>query len=208
MSKSAQFLNAIIARRSIYQLSKTPALLSDAELQKLTLDVVKHSPTSFNSQSSRAVLLLGAEHDHFWSQLVPDVLRKTISDPASLERGLGRLGGFGAGVGTVLFFESQKTIEELQAKIPAYAAHFPEFSAHSTGMAQINLWTALELEGYGANLQHYASAGPAVLEKYSLPSDWKLEAQLVFGAPQGAPKEKTFIPDEERVFAFGSGSSK
>ncbi|KAK0540859.1 type II nitroreductase [Tilletia horrida] len=206
-SKSARFLQEIQLRRSHYQLAKTPALLSDDELHTLVQTVLKHSPSSFNSQTSRAVLLLGPDHTHFWSQLVADAMRAKVSDPAQLERRLGRLGGFEKAAGTVLFFEAQGAVEGLKQRTPQYADQFDQLSDHASGMAQIHLWTALSLEGYGANLQHYVEATEPVLAKYHLPSDWKLHAQLVFGVPSGELKVKDFLPDEERVRKFGSSSA-
>lgn len=50
---SAQaFLSTISSRRSIYSLGKKLPL-AQAELSKLVKEVVKQSPSSFNSQTSR-----------------------------------------------------------------------------------------------------------------------------------------------------------
>ena len=85
-----------------------------------------------------------------------------------------------------------------------YADKFPQWSEHTNGMHALNLWTALELEGLGANLQHY---NPLITEGVSktweIPSNWDLKAQLVFGKPAGQPGEKGFNPLEERVKYFG-----
>lgn len=67
-----------------------------------------------------------------------------------------------------------------------------QWAEHASGIAQGALWTALELEGFGANLQHM-NAFPAtegmVAGKYGLPEDWRLKAQLVFGEVKGARPE-------------------
>ncbi|KAH6879567.1 Nitroreductase-like protein [Thelonectria olida] len=67
-------------------------------------------------------------------------------------------------------------------------------------MQQWFLWTSLELEGLGANLQH---CNPLIDEKvakgWDIPAGWKRNAQLVFGGRGGEPDEKTFKPIEERV---------
>lgn len=72
-------------------------------------------------------------------------------------------------------------------------------------MQQWLLWTALELEGLGANLQHYS---PLIDEKvaatWKLPASWKLNAQLVFGGRAAEPGEKQFKPLDERVKFFGA----
>ena len=111
-------------------------------------EVVKQSPSSFNSQSSRAVILLGKDHDDYWSTTVPDALRAVVKDDESYKQGAKRIEGFRPAYGTVLFFEEQKTTEEFQKNIPAYAHMFPQWGTHGNAMAQINTWVALELEGY------------------------------------------------------------
>lgn len=37
----------------------------------------------------------------------------------------------------------------MQDHTPAYAAMFPNWSEHTSGMHQLVLWTALETEGFG-----------------------------------------------------------
>jgi uncharacterized protein len=73
-------------------------------------------------------------------------------------------------------------------------------------MHQYVLWTALEKEGFGANLQHY---NPLIDQKiastWNVPENWSLKSQLVFGKPEGQPGEKQFKPVEgERVFIHGA----
>ena len=58
---STSFNEAVKARRSIYALSASSPI-SDAAITTIVNEAVKHSPSSFNSQSSRAILLLGEEH--------------------------------------------------------------------------------------------------------------------------------------------------
>ena len=58
-------------------------------------------------------------------------------------------------------------------------------------MHQYAIWTALELEGFGANLQHCNPlTDDGVKEKWKLPKDWKLISQLVFGTPVEPPAKK------------------
>lgn len=72
------------------------------------------------------------------------------------------------------------------------------------GMHQFTVWTALEAEGLGCNLQHY---NPIIDEdvkaEWSVPEDWTLDAQLVFGVPAGEPGEKTFSDVGERFKVYG-----
>lgn len=72
-------------------------------------------------------------------------------------------------------------------------------------MHQYAIWTALEAEGVGANLQHYNPLVDAkVQEYYGTPDTWELKAQLVIGGREGEAGEKTFKKVEgERLIVKG-----
>lgn len=53
-------------------------------------------------------------------------------------------------------------------------------------MHQFVMWTALETEGLGCNLQHYNPLiDVRIATEFDVPSTWSLKAQLVFGKPEG-----------------------
>ncbi|CAH1212440.1 hypothetical protein PAECIP111893_03537 [Paenibacillus plantiphilus] len=194
------FLTAISERRSIYTISKE-STISDERILEIVQETVKHSPSAFNSQSSRLVVLLGEQHDKLWD-LTTDIL-KAIVPADQFEATKQRMDGFRNGYGTVLFFEDQSVVEQLQAGFPTYQDRFPVWSEHTSAIHQFVLWTALEQEGLGASLQHY---NPLIDEKvraeWSLPASWQLVAQLPFGKPTAPAGEKTFQPLEDRVKLF------
>ncbi len=104
-----------------------------------------------------------------------------------------------------MFFEDQDVVKSMQANFAAYSDKFPIWATQSDAMLQFALWTALEAEGLGANLQHY---NPIIDERvaaaWDLPASWKLNAQLVFGGTTGEAGEKEFMPLELRYKAFGA----
>lgn len=60
-------------------------------------------------------------------------------------------------------------------------------------MHQFVIWTALEIEGFGASLQHYDELIETDVKKeWSVPENWKLIAQMPFGKPTEKPGEKEF----------------
>lgn len=84
------------------------------------------------------------------------------------------------------------------------AAHmFPEFGSQSDGMAQIQVWTALELEGLGVNAQHMGAIPPveeALKKEFDIPADWSLRANLNFGGyAQDHPEMPAKMPLEETL---------
>lgn len=194
------FLNQIKQRRTIYAIGRDLSL-DQAKIEEIIKDAIKHSPSSFNSQSSRAVILFGDSHVKFWT-IVLETLRKIV--PAeSFEGTSGKINSFIAGAGSVLFYEDLSVIKALQEQFPLYADNFPVWSEHSTGIAQFATWTALAEAGIGASLQHY---NPIVDEEvaatFDVPADWKLRAQLVFGSIEAPAGEKTFIDDATRFKTF------
>lgn len=195
------FLELIKKRRSIYSIGKN-LKYTPSELEGLIQEAVKHSPSAFNSQSSRVVILFNQSHQNFWN-IVLDVL-KTIVSAGALAGTEQKIQSFAAGAGTVLFFEDQDVIKGLQEQFELYADNFPVWSEHSTAIAQFAVWNVLAEQGIGASLQHY---NPIIDEKinaaFDIPAQWKLRAQLVFGSIEGEAGEKAFIEDESRFKTFG-----
>lgn len=96
-------------------------------------------------------------------------------------------------------------MQGFQKNIPLYAENFPTWATQGGAMLQYAVWTALELEGLGANLQHYNPLIDAEVAKtWSLPTSWKLSSQLVVGGRAGEAGPKEFKPVEEKVKVFGA----
>lgn len=198
---ASEYLKSIANRRTIYALSKE-STISHERIQEILVETIKHSPSSFNNQAQRAVLLVGAEHDKLWD--FADAHVKEVL-PQAYEGLKQRLAGYRGGYGTVMFFEDSQSLEPFVAQHPNFP--FGQWGDHSQGMLQIHTWDAFELEGLGANLQHYNFI-PGFTEKvrnmWDLPATWDLRAQLVFGKPTGQPYEKKFDQVEgKRLLAFG-----
>ena len=190
------FIQYLEKRRSIYaigrRLSQTPEQLTE----KIKA-AIRQSPSAFNSQSSRAVILFEQAHEQLW-QIVLETLKDHVAtDQFSVTAD--KLSSFAAGLGTVLFYEDQDTVQDLQQQYPAYADQFPIWSEQASGMAQLSVWTALAEDQIGASLQHYNPLiDQRVAEVFDIPQHWKLRAQLVFGSIEQPPKKKTFIDDAKR----------
>ncbi|KAB5550893.1 Nitroreductase-like protein [Coniochaeta sp. 2T2.1] len=194
-------LDLIKNRRSHYPLSKDLAI-SKERIEEIVKESVLHVPSSFNSQTNRVVVLFGAEHDKLWN--ITEEVLKTVVPPENFEPTAQKIAMFRGGAGTVLFFEDQTIVESMQEKFPLYADKFPVWATQSDAMLQFTIWTALEAEGLGANLQHYNPIiDSKVAEAWKTPSNWRLNAQLVFGGRTGEAGEKTQLPIEERVKFFG-----
>ncbi|RAK74449.1 putative fatty acid repression mutant protein [Aspergillus fijiensis CBS 313.89] len=189
-------------RRTIYALSDE-STISDERLEELINEVVLHTPSAFNSQATRLVVLLKDEHRKLWD-LAAEVASSTVSPELFEKLYKPRIAMYRAGYGTVLFYEDPMPLKRLEEKWPMLRDKFPQWSEHSNGMHQFALWALLEAEGLGCNLQHYSPMLDApITEHWNVPGSWSLKAQLVFGKPAGSPVEKTFEPLGQRVFIHG-----
>lgn len=194
------FYTAVADRRSFYGISKE-GVTSDEKIKEVIEHAVKHTPSSFNAQSARVVLLLGKHHDKLWD-ITKESLRKIVpADQFSATEE--KINSFQSGYGTVLFFEDNSVIESLQEQFALYKDNFPVWSQQSSGMHQYVIWTSLELEGFGASLQHYNELIESdVKTEWAIPNNWKLIAQMPFGKPTSEPGEKEFQPLDARIKVF------
>ncbi|MBZ9685472.1 nitroreductase family protein [Clostridium estertheticum] len=194
------FYTAVADRRSFYAISKEK-VTTDEVIKEVIQQAVKNTPSPFNAQSARVVLLLEKHHDKLWD-ITKETLRKIVpADQFGATED--KINSFRNGYGTVLFFEDASVIESLQSQFALYADNFPVWSQQSSGMHQFVIWTALEMEGFGASLQHYnVLIEDDVKKEWNIPSNWKLIAQMPFGKPTAQPDEKQFQPLEDRIVVF------
>ncbi|MFC7066346.1 nitroreductase family protein [Brucella rhizosphaerae] len=197
---SNSYIAALKKRRTQYALGKNLPLSQDATAE-LIREAIKHSPSSFNSQSSRAIILFGEESDKLWN-IAKETLHKIIPADAFAQTEA-KLDSFAAGAGTVLFFEDQNVVKGLQENFALYADNFPVWSEQAGGMAQLSVWSALANENIGASLQHYNPLIDAeVARTWNIPSSWKLRAQMPFGSNEQDFGDKAFMDDAERFKVF------
>ncbi|MBO9112488.1 MULTISPECIES: nitroreductase family protein [Rhizobium/Agrobacterium group] len=187
-------------RRTQYALGRNLDI-AETVIEDLAREAIRWSPSPFNSQSSRVVFLFGNESEKLWSIVRREIAQIMSSD--TLEQFLKKIDGFAAGVGTILFFEDEQTVLDLQEQWPLFADHFPDWSEQSGGMAQFAVWTALANVGVGASLQHYNPLiDESVKKTWNLPVGWKLRAQMPIGSNEAPVPDKTFLPDALRFRSF------
>ncbi|WP_178022446.1 nitroreductase family protein [uncultured Paenibacillus sp.] len=196
----SDFWNAVKTRRTIYAIGKDLPISED-RIEEIVKNAVLYSPSSFNSQSARAAVLFGEQHDKLWD-ITKETLRKVV--PAdSFGPTEEKMASFRAGRGTVLFFEDRAVIEGLQKQFALYADNFPVWAEQSNGILQYVVWTALSDEGVGASLQHYNPLIDDVVRKeWGVPETWKLIAQMPFGKIEAPAGDKEFAPIESRMKVF------
>lgn len=189
-------------RRSIYALSNQLPVSND-EIVKLVEHAVLHTPSAFNSQSTRIVVLFGEDHKKLWD-ITEETLKVIVGDDEKFQGTKDKIAGFRAGAGTVLFFEDKGVVRNMQEAAPLYADKFPIWAHQTSAMHQYVIWTALASLDIGANLQHYNPViDQRVADAWDIADDWELNAQMVFGAIEQPAGEKAFQPIDERMKVFG-----
>ncbi|MGE6360790.1 nitroreductase family protein [Psychrobacter cibarius] len=189
-------------RRSIYALSNQLPVSND-EIVKLVEHAVLHTPSAFNSQSTRIVVLFGEDHKKLWD-ITEETLKVIVGDDEKFQGTKDKIAGFRAGAGTVLFFEDKGVVRNMQEAAPLYADKFPIWAHQTSAMHQYVIWTALAGIDVGANLQHYNPViDQRVADAWDIAEDWELNAQMVFGAIEQPAGDKAFQPVEERMKVFG-----
>lgn len=189
-------------RRSIYalgrQVTQTPEAWYD-----VVKSAVKQSPTSFNNQSVRAVVLMGDAHEKLWD-MTAQRLQQEVPDEAAYQQTLAKINhAFKAGFGTVLFYTDTDVVKMYKEQIPLYAENFYDWSEQGHGMAEYATWLALTEAGLGASLQHYNPLiDEAVAAAFDIPDNWRLRAQMPFGSIEAAASEKDMMSDAERFKFF------
>jgi hypothetical protein len=91
------------SRRSIYKLGKNSPV-PDSRIEEILTSAILHVPSSFNTQSTRLVLLLHEEHERLWDividTLAPLVTNGTIPEEMWKNGTLPKLQGLKAAFGT------------------------------------------------------------------------------------------------------------
>ena len=184
-------------RRSRYALDANTTV-SDERIEEIVGECLVQTPSAFNSQTARVVALIGESHAKLWS-IVMETLRARV--PADKFAGTeAKVNGFAAAHATLLFVEETDTVKALQEQFPAYADNFPLWSLQASGMAQVNVWTALSSEGLGVNIQHYNPIiDDEVARTFDVPASWKLISQMVVGNPLAEPGPIAKKPVSERL---------
>lgn len=194
---TSEFYSILKERRSYYGINKE-IKVSDERIKEIVEFAVKHTPSAFNSQTARLVVLTEEAHNKLWD-ITTETLRKLVGE-GDFTGTQQKMDSFKSGYGTVLFFEDEAVVASLQEQFPSYAENFPLWSHQAAGMHQLVVWSGLEAEGLGASLQHYNPLiDDEVKKEWDIPANWKLIAQMPFGNPTAQPNEKEFQPLEDRV---------
>lgn len=193
-----EFGRLIVKRRTYYKMKKGSPI-SDQAIEEIIKQAIKYSPTAYNSQQTRAVLLLSGAHEKFWS-ITMDAIRRVTGKPLEeLQSTQRKLDSFKGGYGTVLFYNDTSVTKQFEQKFPSYKNNFENWAEQSNAILQFSVWNMLEEAGFAAALQHYNPiVDTDVRHEWKIDPHWKLIAQMPFGMPIEQPGPQEFNPIDER----------
>lgn len=121
MVDSKTFFDAVESRRSMYQLTNE-STIADARIKELVTHTIKHVPSSFNSQTTRLVVVLKEKHEELWDAIMEIYQLQLPAD--KFEHAKGRMVGFRKAYGTVswtMLSPSLCSCHEVEAEAEAEA---------------------------------------------------------------------------------------
>ncbi|KIW88555.1 uncharacterized protein Z519_10601 [Cladophialophora bantiana CBS 173.52] len=198
MSDADTYLDIAATRRSFYNLTGE-STISDEKLEELVKKTLLVTPSAFNTQSARIIVLLGDQHRKLWDIVKAAVAPHVAGNQERAAATEAKLSSFQAAYASILFLEDPSTYDPLSSFV-TYADKFGAWREQGSGMHQLVLWTALEATGLGVNVQHYNPLiDDEVKKTWSIDEKWKLVAQMVVGKPAGErPSGKEQKPLENR----------
>ncbi|KAF3074029.1 putative nitroreductase HBN1 [Trichoderma lentiforme] len=192
-----QWLAAAKYRRSVYDLKDTSPV-PDSRIEEIVTEVLSFTPSAWNSQHIRITIVLGEKHRQLWDVLTKEAEPVLRGIDESLWSLMGpRFKNFMGAYGSILFWNCEKSISQAKVDHKSGAHIIPQWADHAAGMCQILIWTALELEGFGANLPHMnaiAHLEDAIRKFAGAPDEYTLNATMTFGEKTQPHPEK--VPDK------------
>lgn len=199
-SQPHAFLYRLKKRRSIMDLGQRIDS-SQSDLAQHIFQAVQTCPSSFMPSATRTVLLLNQSHQQFWDMVA--VQQKRELSASIFESTEMKMQQCKRALGTILFYEDQGVLTQLQKQRPLDAHLFPMWSEQNSGMAQLAAWTALADVGLGAHIQYYDQLDSQVAAYFSIEKTWRMKAQLVFGSIESEMmlEEQKIAADDFKIFA-------
>ena len=173
-------MDVIEKRRSNYDLAANIEL-NKKDLINLLRKIIYYSPSPFNVQSSKIVLLNKKSHHLLWTTVVEEFLKKNNNGDL-LDSDKARIKREDKAYGTILFYKDERVIEEFKEKLDAYEQKsLDSWCIEESAMLQMNIWNELRLRNIGAHIVHFDDIDEEVSVAFDIDKNYKLVAMMVFG---------------------------
>ncbi|KRM97263.1 hypothetical protein FC19_GL001907 [Liquorilactobacillus aquaticus DSM 21051] len=192
-----KYLELLKNRRSIYALGRNIEE-PKKEITGLIKKAVRESPTAFNNQTVKAIVLFGTASEKVW-EIVAERLKSEVPTEEAYVKTKEKVDSFKAGFGTILLFTDQAIVDQNKEQFSLYADNFQDWSEQGLGGAQLSIWAALAENKIGASLQHYNPLiDSQIKETFNVPENWVLRAEMPFGSIEALPGDKQYVADDQR----------
>lgn len=192
-----KYLELLKNRRSIYALGRNIEE-PKKEITELIKKAVRESPTAFNNQTVKAIVLFGTASEKVW-EIVAERLKSEVPTEEAYVKTKEKVDSFKAGFGTILLFTDQAIVDQNKEQFSLYADNFQDWSEQGLGGAQLSIWAALAENKIGASLQHYNPLiDSQIKETFNVPENWVLRAEMPFGSIEALPGDKQYVADDQR----------
>lgn len=174
-------MDVIEKRRSNYDLENNIEL-SKKDLINLLRKIVYYSPSPFNVQSSKLVLLNKKSHNLLWNTVVEEYLKKN-NNGELLDSEKARIKRESKAYGTILFYKDEQIIEEFKENLDNYEKReLDGWCTEESAMLQMNIWNELRLKNIGAHLVHFDNIDEEISVAFDINKKYKLVAIMVIGS--------------------------
>lgn len=182
-------------RRSIYSLGNDVSVTNQEIIESIEHTIAR-TPSAFNAQTQRVLLLLDKQHERFWNE----TLKLLLPLSENKEKTTNKINSFVKAKGTILFYDDSSVTQALEEKFPLYSKNFSVWALEQNGMLQMNVWNVLTSLGLGASLQHYNEViDTLVRDLFDINPDWRLIGQMPFGSILSVPDKKQEVPIKSRI---------
>jgi predicted oxidoreductase (fatty acid repression mutant protein) len=134
---SKAFLDLVKARRSYYNILPR-SLIEPSAIKNIIDQAVLHTPSTYNTQGGRVVLLLGEAHRQAWSVVREHTMAWLQGNEEMIKMHSAKIDGYANGYGTVMFLEDEETIEASYKRSPQFRdlGLFDKWAQDSNAMMQ------------------------------------------------------------------------
>jgi ATP-dependent Zn protease len=163
------YLDALKTRRSHYALKNTITVPEEKVIEVIT-DSIKHTPSPYNTQTTRAMILLGENHAKLWN-IVKEVLLARIGPERFVKTEAKIDKSFMSGYGTVLFFIDDAEVEKYAKDISEkfYGGHVQYFKTGVVDNPQLPQILREKGVTYAAEIPETPNLLLTLLLQYGLP---------------------------------------
>lgn len=183
------FLKVVSARRSNYKLGGSSPI-SGGEITEIVREIVRNSPSAFNSQSSRVAILFSESAKRFWEIVFETLSPKTLPENAGAFKN--KIDSFAAAHGTILFFDDEKVTNATAEKISGIRKKFSALGAAVKRDDTIRRVVRAECRGAW---RQFATLQPrnrrSSARRIRLPREMEIDSPNAFRQPRRTSRSKT-----------------